>query len=413
MAGYDFLEGLRVLEVSLLGPDSLGGHLADLGAEVIKVEGFAPDPVRTVGTPAVGAPDGPGMLHLRWNRGKQSVGLDLKHPEGQKIFRDLADRSHVVIEGTRAGMLDRLGLSYESLRRSNSCLVFCTLSGFGARGPYHTLGSHAPAFDAFAGIAALNLYALAPEERRHSPYAPVGMNAMGLYAAVAVLAAVRRAERTGAGAIIEVSGAEAAAHWMPDGVNIALNPGCLVEREPPFTGVDGRMIGWPRLHPYKTADGRAVFLQAQNPKYWSRFCVAIDRPDLDCTAAVGADTAAFDVALHATLAEVFRSRPFAGWMRLFIEHDVPGSPVNELADLAVDPHFLARENVYETRHHGQTLRLTSTPIKTAGQLFEPSPPPEAWADTVMVLERVLSLEPEEIQRLCAERAVFAHQGPAR
>jgi len=221
------------------------------------------------------------MLHLRWNRGKESVGLDLKHPDGQHLFRELADRSQVVIEGTRAGMLDRLGLGYGVLRHTNPRIVFCSLSGFGASGPYHTLGSHAPAFDAFAGIAAVNLYALAPEERRQLPYAPIGMNAMGLYAALAVLAAVRRAEHTGTGAMVEVSGAEAAAHWMPDGVNVALNAHCLVEREPRFTGTDGRMLGWPRLHPYDTADGRSVFLQAQNPKFWTRFCTAIGRPDLD------------------------------------------------------------------------------------------------------------------------------------
>ena len=411
MAGFDFLDGLRVLEVAWLGPDSLGGYLADLGAEVIKIEGPDPDPVRTVGTPAVGASDGPGMLHLRWNRGKQSIGLDLKQERGRQIFRELADASQVVIEGTRAGMLDRLDLGYDSLRQANPRLVFCSLSGFGTSGPYHTLGSHAPAFDAFAGIAALNLYALGTDERKRSPYAPVGMNAMGLYAAVAVLAAVRRAEHTGVGAIIEVSGAEAAAHWIPDGVNVVLNRDCLVEREPRFTGSDGRMIGWPRLHGYETSDGRAVFLQAQNPRFWTRFCAAIGRPDLDRRSAGGTDVAA-DAALHATLSGIFRTRPFAEWMELFVKHDVPGSPINRLADLAVDPHFLARDNIYETEHRGKKLRLTSTPIKTHGQKFEPAAPPEAWADTEAVLGRVLNLGPEAIRGLCAERVVLTRSRDA-
>jgi crotonobetainyl-CoA:carnitine CoA-transferase CaiB-like acyl-CoA transferase len=407
MAGYDFLKGLRVVEVSWFGPDALGGCLADLGAEVLKIEGAEPDPLRTAGTPAVGTPDGPSLLHLRWNRGKQSVGLNLKHPDGQRLFRELADRSHVIIEGTRAGMLERLGLGHDSLRRTNPRLVFCSLSGFGTSGPYHSLGSHAPAFDAFAGIAAINPYALSPAERRQTPYVPIGMNAMGLYAVIGVLAAVHRAERTGQGVFVEVSGAEAAAHFMPEAINCILNSGRLVEREPPFEGADGRMLGWPKLYAYATSDGRGIFLQAQSPKFWSRFCAAVERPDLDASAPPDADPLALDAKLHAALTTLFRSRSFADWMRLFTEHDVPGAPVNDVAQLASDPHFLARGNVYDTRCHGQKLRLTSTPIKTSGQAFEPAPPPNAWADTEAVLRRVLGLAPEEINRLTAERAIHA------
>jgi crotonobetainyl-CoA:carnitine CoA-transferase CaiB-like acyl-CoA transferase len=405
VAGYDFLRGLRVLEVAWLGPASLGGYLADLGAEVVKIEGHEGDPLRNLGSAAAVEPDGPGLLHLRWNRGKESVGLDLKHEVGRRLFCELADRSQVVIEGARAGMLERLGLGYETLVRTNPRLVFCSLSGFGRSGPYHTLPSHAPAFDAFGGIAALNPYAFSLAERRELPYAPVGMHALGLYAAVAVLAAVRRAENSGKGAIIEVTGAEAAAHWLPEGLNAALNPECLVERQPPFTAADGRMLRWARMYPYETADGRAVFLQAQNPKFWSLFCAAIGRSDLD-PQAEDQDSYWSDTSLHIELKTVFKERAFKDWMRLFLDHGIPGTPVNSLSELTIDPHFMARENIYDSEYRGQKLRLTSTPIKTPEQPFQPSPAPDLWADTETVLGRVLGMPADEIRQLADSQAIL-------
>jgi crotonobetainyl-CoA:carnitine CoA-transferase CaiB-like acyl-CoA transferase len=135
----------------------------------------------------------------------------------------------------------------------------------------------------------------------------------------------------------------------------------------------------------------------------------VERPDLDASAPPDADPVALDAKLHAALTILFRSRPFADWMRLFIDHDVPGAPINDVAHLASDPHFLERGNVYDTRCHGQNLKLTSTPIKTSGQAFKPAPPPDAWADTEAVLQRVLGLGREEINGLTAERAIHTRR----
>ncbi|MFC4313846.1 CaiB/BaiF CoA transferase family protein [Steroidobacter flavus] len=399
MAGYDFLRGLKVLEVAQLGPSSLGGYLADMGAEVIKIEGADGDPVRHTGSPAVSAPDGVGFLHLRWNRGKKSVGVNLDSEQGRVVFRRLAAKSDVVIEGMRAGYLERLGLGFETLRADNRKLVFCSLSGLGSTGPYHTLGSHAPAFDAFAALSATNLYALTSAQRAKADWAPIGMNAMGLNAALGTLAAVIRARATGEGASIEVTGAESAAHWLPDGVDRALNTGQLHQR-PGFLHEDGKMIGWPRLHAYETSDGRQIFFQATRPKFWERFCRAVERTDLQTVD---------DELIFRELTAIFRTRRASEWMELFLSKGIAGGPVNTVESLATDPHFLARENVYEVRGpDGKPLRLAATPVKTPGQSFAPALAPGQWQHTQQVLTDVLGLGANEMRDLLDQGAIYSH-----
>jgi len=406
MSGYDFLNGLRVLEVAQLGPSSLGGYLADMGAEVIKVEGADGDPVRRSGQHAVGAPDGLSFLHLRWNRGKRSLGLNLKKPEGVAIFRQLAAQADVVIEGMRAGVLERLGLGYEALRELNPKLVFCSISGLGSSGPYHTQGSHGPSFDAFGALSSINPYALPPELQTEAGAVPVGMHAMGLNAALGTLSALLRAQRTGRGAYIEVSGAESAAHWLPDAVNASLNAAELHER-PGFLNSQKRMAGWPRLSAYRTRDDRGIFFQGLFPRFWNRFCEVVERPDLPLIYQQVQDSGAADEAVHAALAELFATRDYAQWMALFVEHDIPAGPANSADTLVQDPHFLARDNFYEVDQPGAGhLRLSSSPVKTQGQAFSPAAAPEQWQDSEALLRERLGLDDAALARLRASEAIY-------
>ena len=146
----ELLQGVRILEVAMFAPDGAGMHLADLGAEVIKIEtpGLG-DPARLLGKPYRG--EAPATR--RWNRGKRSLCLDLRRPEGAAVFRELVGRADAVIEGMRPGALERRGLGYEALRAHRPGLVFMSLSGWGESGPYRDLAAHGLAFDAFAGLA--------------------------------------------------------------------------------------------------------------------------------------------------------------------------------------------------------------------------------------------------------------------
>lgn len=406
MAGYDFLSGVRVMELAQLGPSSLGGYLGDMGAEVIKVEGRDGEPVRRSGTPAVGSEEGFGFLHLRWNRGKRSVGLDLKTDAGKDVFVRLAATCDVVIEGMRAGVLDRLGLGYDVLREGNERLVYCSISGLGRTGPYSTLGSHGPSFDAFAGISDVNPYGLSPEERADLQHTSIGMHAMGLHAALGTLAALVRARRTGQGAMIEVAACDSAAHWVPDGVDRVLNRDLLVDR-PGFLNSRQRMNKWSRMFRYPTKDGRAVFFQGLGDKFWERFAAAVDRPDFVAMYADSEDIGETDEKAYVELSALFPTRTLAEWMQLFREHDVPGGPANSVEDLAADPHFVARHNVYDVDYPGVgTLHLTSTPVKTSGQDFAPTLAPEQFAHTDEVLRDVLDVTDDDLRELRAAGAIL-------
>lgn len=401
MSGYDLLRGITVIEVAQLGPDALGGLLADMGARVIKVESPAGgDPVRRMGALSVGDADGFGFMHLRWNRGKESIGIDLRAADGIALFRRLAAGADIVVDGMRGGALDRLGLGHAELSRANPRLVFCSLSGFGLDGAYHALGSHGPAYDAYGGLTRA-----APGERpgEGAGHAPVGMYAMGLQAAVGVLAAVIRARATGQGAMIEVAAADVAAGWYTDAVDAALNRDSVQPR-PGFADEGGRMFNWPRMGQYRTRDGSILFFQGYKDKFWERFAHAAGCPDL-LDIVPGDDVEAYHDRLLDTLTALFATRDRADWMRLLIDAGVPAHPLNTPEELARDAHFRDRDLVYDAQSPSTgPLRLFGTPIRVHGQAFAPAIAPELGDASDHILAE-LGVETSEAARLRREGIV--------
>jgi crotonobetainyl-CoA:carnitine CoA-transferase CaiB-like acyl-CoA transferase len=373
-----FLDDLRVVEVALLAPNMLGMHLADLGADVIKVE----DPDRGDYTREVGGATAGDLsfLHLRWNRGKRSIALDLRAPEGAAIFRDLVASSHVVIEGLRAGALERRGVGYATLAELHPSLVFCSLSGFGQTGPYRDLATHGVAYDAYAGLAPPDQtddgFPAIPRR-----YFDIGTQAGALYAAVAVLAAVVRARATGRGAYLDVAQADAAATWGAAG---RVDP--LLSGAPVAKGrVDMREAV--RYQYYATADDRTILFQASERHFFERFCRAVGREDLlsDGGAEFG-EHASGDVALRRELAAIFATRTQDEWVQLFIEADVPGAPVHTTIELLDDPQFQARARVIEQEHPDVgPLRLLDAPIVSDGRPPSVRPAPRHGQHTDEVL----------------------------
>jgi crotonobetainyl-CoA:carnitine CoA-transferase CaiB-like acyl-CoA transferase len=385
------LSGLRVLEVAQLAPSSVGGHLADLGAEVIKIEsGPLGDPVRVGGALAVGGPDGPAFMHLRWNRGKKSVRLDLRSPEGKDAFGRLAAASDAVIEGTRAGYLDRLGLGHAALTGIKPSLVLCCVSGLGSDGPYRRLGSGGPVFDAYAGLREV----ATPDEPPAAGIAgsttpPIAMHALGAYGAMGLLAAVYEARRTGRGRRVEIAGIDVASSWIPDEVEAALNRDRTVRRAGWLP--DGRLPDWPRLEAYRTKDGGAMLMGAHVEKFWRNFCLAVDRSDLLDIDLASADEGAPARAEHVwrELRALFLQRTREEWTELFLTHDVAGGPVNTVAELVEDPHFTARATTYTVEDPSAgPVRLTTSPVHVPGEDFAPAAAPALGADTFDVLRTV-------------------------
>jgi crotonobetainyl-CoA:carnitine CoA-transferase CaiB-like acyl-CoA transferase len=390
------LDGFRVVEVALLAPNMLGMHLADLGADVIKVE----DPGRGDYTRQVGGAKAGGVsfLHLRWNRGKRSVVLDLRDPNGADAFRDLARGADVVIEGMRAGALARRGLGYEHLATINPRLVFCSLSGFGQHGPLRDLATHGVAYDAYAGLAA-------PETTEDGwpviprRYFDIGTQAGALYAALAVLAAALRARETGQGTFIDIAQADAAVAWNASRLDPLLS-GATVEQ-------GTNMQESVRYQYYATADRRTILFQASERHFFERFCRVVGREDLlTRDGAEFGEHARGDLALRRELAAVFATRTQAEWIELFVTEDIAGAPVHSAAELPDDAQFRARAQLVEHEHaRAGQLRLVGTPIHTAEPPPRLRPAPEQGAHTDEVLRDVLGYDEARIARL---RAPYGH-----
>jgi len=392
---YTLLGGVRVLEVALLAPDLLGMHLADLGAEVVKIEQPpGGDYLREIGGRKRA---GLNLMHLRWNRGKKSVTLDLRRREGQRLLHRLAARADVFVDGLRPGAAARCAADYATLAAVNPRLVYCTLSGAGTWGPYAALPTHGVAYDAFAGLAPPATH---PDGSPRIPaYTAVGMFAAPLYAAFAVCAALVQARATGTGRLLEVAELDAAASWQAEHLDAALN------------GVASSipdMIPAVRYQYYRTRDDRVVVFQASERKFWRNFCTAVGRPDLFAAkpGAPAGDHARGDEALRAELAAIFQTRTRAEWVDFFIVHDVPGGPVHTADELPGDPHFRARELLYEQDHPvAGHLRLFGTPVKVAGEAFAAAPAPAPGEHTAEVLGGTLGLSATEIEQLRADGVV--------
>lgn len=262
------LDGVRVLDLSQYLPGPYAAQiLADLGAEVVKVEPPAGDPMRRLG-PLDG--DGVSAFYKLVNAGKTVVRLDLKSEQGRADFVALAGRADALIESFRPGALDRLGLGHETLAELNPRLVHCALSGYGQNGPYARRAGHDINYMALGGGLATSGPRTAPAVA-HPPTADF---AGGTQAALATLAALLRRERGGAGAFLDVSLADSVLAWQALGLTGALRPGHAPERGRSLLNGGAACYGI-----YRTADGRFVTLGALETKFWADFCRAVGRDD--------------------------------------------------------------------------------------------------------------------------------------
>jgi crotonobetainyl-CoA:carnitine CoA-transferase CaiB-like acyl-CoA transferase len=370
-----------------------------MGATVIKVEEPASgDAVRYAGTFSIGGSEGGfGYMHTRWNRGKKSVALNLRDPEGVELFKRLASKADIVIEGMRAGALDKLGLGFSSLSNCNSRIVFCSLSGLGRDGPYARMPSLGPSFDAFGGLCVVEPGQEISKWNKPQPPA-IGMYGMGWPAAVGVLAALYRARTTGKGAMIEVAAADVSAQWLPEATDAALNEKASFERGG-FADDKGRMVKWARMDYYRAADGHVLLVQLYHDPHWKKFLRLIHREDLE--ALNNHPTASnSEEQLARALTGIFATRTRDEWLDVAENYDLPFMPVNTPHDLVSNPHFLARKSTYTVRHPVVgDLRLSSTPIKTLNQEFAPALAPDLGQDTDSVLVKLLGLNAADIEDL--------------
>ena len=407
------LAGLRVIESSMLGPAAITTHLADLGAEVIKIEPPAGDYVREMTWPII---EGVSLLHLHVNRGKQSVVLDLRQPEAVTVYKELAKDAAVVVEAMRPGSLARRGLGYEDLRAVNPRIVFCNVSGYGMTGPYRDLPAHGIAFDTWAGIVNPAYdeegFCFIPE------HASIGMHAGPLFGALGVLAAVLRARETGEGAMLEIGQSDAAAYmdwyrsesWMayerPEDVVTGNKADDYVRRAPGTAGMKEGV----RYQMYESQDGHVLFM-ASEQAFWRNFCDCIGRLDLfeRWPGAKYADHARGNRELQRELRGIFAAKRSAEWIRLGEEKNFPIAPVNSPRTIKDDPQFRDRFPLHGHERHGADM--LPFPVRFLDErLPEPSRAPTVGEHTESVLKDVLGYDDARIAAL-RESGAFGKKAP--
>jgi crotonobetainyl-CoA:carnitine CoA-transferase CaiB-like acyl-CoA transferase len=403
------LEGVRVIESSLLGPGHVATFLADLGADVIKVEPPSGDYIRQMTWPIV---EGVSLLHLHTHRGKRSVTLDLKKAEGKKLYQDLVASADVVVEAMRPGSLAKLGLGYEDLRRVNPRIVFATLSGYGATGPYKDMPSHGIAFDTWSGI----VQPVVDDEGfcRIPPNMPnVGINVGPMLGAVAILAGVIKARASGEGCELELAQSDAAAYmdwyrieteraYLRPEDEVTGNPSDDYVRRP--AGLAGMWEGV-RYQAYEASDGHVLFM-ASEQAFWKNFCEGVGRMDLfeKWPGSKYADHARGNVELQRELREIFRTKSVSEWLAFANEHNTTIAPFNTPANIGDDPQFQHRMGFLPA----ETLGCEQLPLPVFVDhrpLPVPSHAPTVGQHTEEVMAEVLGKDPEEIARL-REAGVF-------
>jgi crotonobetainyl-CoA:carnitine CoA-transferase CaiB-like acyl-CoA transferase len=408
------LRNTRVLELSrvLAGPWA-GQTLADLGAEVIKVErpGVGDD-TRGWGPPFVERPTGRAQesdrdaaYYLCTNRGKRSIEVDFTKPEGQRIVRDLVAQSDVLIENFKVDGLARYGLDYASLRDVNPGLVYCSITGFGQTGPYRSL----PGYDfLIQGMSGLMSVTGEPDSSPGGKPLKVGVAVTdvftGLYAVIAIQAALAHRANTGEGQHIDLALLDVAAATL---ANQASN--YLVSGRPP-----GRMgNAHPNIVPYEafeTAEGH-IILGVGTDRQFARFCEVAGCPELasDPRFSTNPQRVEHRAVLVPLIAERLRTRKSADWLTALGESGVPCGPINDIAQLFDDPQVQSRELRVEipdsTPHSpsGEGSRRTLPGVASPMRFSETPvrydrPPPRLGEHTADVLRDELGMTDAEIAR---------------
>ena len=390
------LAGVRVLDFTrvLAGP-AASLALADLGAEVIKIEPPGTgDETRTF-PPIRG---GESHYFLSVNRGKKSIVVDLKSEAGVALVRDLAAKCDVVVENYRPGVMDRLGLGYEALSAVNPRLIYCAISGYGQTGPLKDNPSFDIVLQAMSGALSMNGE---PGGLPTKLGIPLGDLVGGINGPIGVISALYERERTGKGRYIDVS--------LMDGLIGMLG---YIAQLAFFTGQDPARQGsqHPNLVPYgifPAADG-SIVIACLTPSFWGRICQSIGRPELT-------DDARYDTLekrrdareeVNEIVSAFTRQHSVAALIDIFTRAEVPHAPILGVTEALSQPQAVERGMVVEVEHQALgTIPIVNRSIRFDEPQPMPAAPPVLGQDTDAVLANVLGLTDEQIAQLRSDGAI--------
>ena len=388
------LRGVRVLDLTrvLAGPFCTM-NLADLGAEVIKIE--VPGRGDDSRSFAPMMPSGDSGYFYSVNRGKRSITLDLRIEDGAAVFLELAAKSDVVVENFSPGTMDRFKLGYAQLKAANPKIILCSISGFGQTGPK----TSAPAYDIVAQALGGTMSITGnPGGEPVRCGVSVGDLSAALYGVIAIMSALRVRDRDGVGNHVDIAMLDCQVAMLEDALaRYSVSgriPGRLGTRHPSITP----------FQQFRAADDYFV-MGAGNEAIWLRFCDAIAMPQLkdDPRFLTNADRTANHPELEAILARIFATHPRDHWLRLLADASVPCAPIANVEEVTRDPHLAARNMILHADHpEFDGLIVPGSPLKSAGDTDIPSTrAPRLGESTDEVLSSVLgydSLRLSELRR---------------
>jgi crotonobetainyl-CoA:carnitine CoA-transferase CaiB-like acyl-CoA transferase len=381
------LEGLKVADFSQRIPGPYcSAILADLGAEVVMVEGAGTLP-ETRGI-------FPGLFELI-NRNKRSLALNLKSEEGKEIARRLIRESDILIEASRPGVAERLGIGYAQVKFINPTLIYCSISGFGQQGPYRDRVGHDINYLSLSGILSIPGQ---PETEPARPGVPIVDLASGMYGAIAILAALRKREAKGTGEYIDVSMFDSMIAWMSVRAGNLLVYGKKPENEhlSPLNNL------------FETRDGKKISLGIVEENFWQNFLEAAGRKDLlgDPRFSSSAERKNNGAALLSVITKIVSERTLSEWEKILDWRQVPYAPVYSMEEAMEDPHVQARGLVQEIEAKGLgKIKEVNFPVQFSSMEGKIRRPPPQWGEHTGDLLEELGYSKEEIALLKEKKVV--------
>lgn len=388
------LDGVRVLDLSKYGPPRYCSMiLGDLGADVIVVE-----MPRTAGQNLDIVTDDVGYIYIGASRSKRSIAINLKKEEGKDILRRLVEKSDVLMESNRPGVMKKRGMDYESLSRVNPRLIYCSMTGYGQDGPYSQRTGHEINFSAVSGIMGLTGSRNGPPVYLQSPIVADYLGGV-TQAVIAIVAALFAREKIGKGQYIDVSITDGAVFYhCLDGQKYLLD-GRVPERPEWPSGTDMACY-----NVYTAKDGKYFTVACPEPWLWEKLCGLVGREDFVPSQFDPIDK---QTEMYGVLSEVFATKDRDEWVRILEEADISVAPVYDFKEMFSDPHFVQRGIAVEVDHPKLgKLKLLNTPFKFSETPAEVRGRPPLWAEnTREVLSQLLGLSNEELDRLVREEVV--------